>query len=95
MLVQGDRKGVTLGGKENPNWAKELLSPEQLGKGEWVYEAHSHPTEGPKGVTPEAERWPSGGGDGGDFKGVAKESARTGKRSRRRSTSSPRTARRS
>ena len=79
VLVQGDRAGVTLGGKENPNWAKELLSPEQLGKGEWVYEAHSHPTEGPKGVTPDAERWPSGGGDGGDFKGVAKEAARTGK----------------
>lgn len=79
VIVQGDRGSVSLG-RDNPNWAKDLLSPEQLGRGEWVYEAHSHPIEGPGKATAELERWPSGGTKGGDFNGVAAESLRTGKK---------------
>ncbi len=79
VIVQGDRGSVSLG-RDNPNWAKDLLSPEQLGRGEWVYEAHSHPIEAPGKATAELERWPSGGTRGGDFNGVAAESLRTGKK---------------
>ncbi len=79
VIVQGDRGSVSLG-RDNPNWARDLLSPEQLGRGEWVYEAHSHPVAGPGKATAELERWPSGGTRGGDFNGVAAESIRTGKK---------------
>ncbi len=77
ILVQGGRGGVELG-FENPNWAHDLLPAEQRAKGNWVFEAHSHPVAEPGGVTALSERWPSGGNEGGDFAGVAARAERTG-----------------
>ena len=79
VVVQGNESSVRLG-RGNPKW-EEILPDELQGQGRWVPEDHTHPAiKRPDGrwVTPEAQRFPSGGGKADDFTAVVKEALKSG-----------------